>query len=59
MAEEVKKAGDLNSQVRDAVLPGGRAVPSAAAELIEGMDDLMLFAVPSPAVAAGDDDIPF
>jgi hypothetical protein len=59
MAEEVKKAGDLNSQVRDAVLPGGRAVPSAASELIEGMDDLMLFAVPSPAVAAGDDDIPF
>jgi hypothetical protein len=59
MAKEVKKAGDLNSQVRDAVLPGGRAVPSAAEELIEGMDDLMLFAVPSPAVGAGDDDIPF
>jgi len=57
MAEEVKKAGELNSQVRDAVLPGGRPVPEAAEELIASMsDDLLLFSAPSPA---GDDDIPF
>jgi TIR domain len=58
MAEEVKKAGEINSQVRDAVLPGGRAVPSAAEELIAGMSDLV-FATSAPAVLAGDDDIPF
>jgi hypothetical protein len=55
MVEEVKRAGTANSQVRDAILPGGREVPAAVDELLAGM--LGLFT--PEAVPAGDDDIPF
>jgi TIR domain len=56
MAEEVTRASMANSQVRDAVLPGGRPAPDAAAEILQGIDDL---SQPEPAPAAVDEDIPF
>jgi hypothetical protein len=58
MVEEIRRAADVNSQVRDAVLPGGRKAPSAVEELLSGMGDL--FSRPlTPVAGPGDDDIPF
>ncbi len=54
MIEQVEQAADANSQVHDAVLPGGREVPKAAEELLDSIrgdtrpggepdDDLIMF----------------
>jgi hypothetical protein len=63
MVEQVERAANLNSQVGDAVLPGGRKVPEAAEELLQDIrgdaatdDDFA--PIPAPG-AAVDDDIPF
>jgi hypothetical protein len=61
MIEQVDRAANNNSQVRDAVLPGGRSVPEAAQELLKDIrGDVVTEAdfLPAP-MASSDDDIPF
>lgn len=65
MVEQVERASSLNSQVGDAVLPGGRKVPDAVRELLSDIRPSGAAAIdetdfqPAPAGLAGDDDIPF
>jgi hypothetical protein len=56
MVEEVSRAAATNSQVREAILPGGRGVPTAAAELLARAADLTTYLA---APVSADDDIPF
>ncbi len=63
MVEQVERAPRLNSQVGDAVLPGGRKVPDAARELLSEVrpDDALITEAdfqPAPRLG-GDEDIPF
>jgi len=60
MIEQVERALSLNSQVGDAVLPGGRKVPDAVRELLNVIrpDGALTTHEPAPT-AGGDDDIPF
>jgi hypothetical protein len=53
MVEQVERAPTLNTQVGHAGLPGGRAVPEAAQELLNAIRG------DSPPLASGDDDIAF
>jgi hypothetical protein len=65
MVEQVERASSLNSQVGDAVLPGGRKVPDAVRELLSDIRPSAAAAIdetdfqPASAGLAGDDDIPF
>lgn len=63
MVEQVERAPRLNSQVGDAVLPGGRKVPDAVRDLLSEVRPdgaLITDADFQPAhTPAGDEDIPF